>query len=276
MKIFKLTNTIDKYLDNTKFVFTTDKSIADVLLIGGQKFELNDFPNIKGIFKTGVGTDNLPFVEAQQNKIEIRLPSEKTKEIIYEETASYTCHLIFKGMYSSISDFDTWNKMNRSSLCSTKLLVMGMGNIGKRVAKKMSSFMNVFSYDPIENSENELIEFLSTVDCVSLHMPLTTLTSSFFNKHKLSMLKNNCLLVNTSRGPLVDEDALYDELYSKRIKAAFDVFWNEPYKGKLLNISEEYFIKSPHIASTCNEFLEGLALDFDFFIQNLIIEQGEQ
>ena len=266
MKIFKSTNTIDKYLDNTKYNFTTDKNIADIFLVGGQKFELNDFPNLKGIFKTGVGTDNLPFELAAQNNIEIRLPSEKTKDIIYEETASYTCFLIFKGMYSSISEFDTWKKFNRTSLFSTQLLVMGLGNIGKRVASKMSSFLNVLTYDPLENRENELVELLSKADCVTLHMPLTPFTQSFFNKNKLSLLKNNCLLVNTSRGPLVDEDALYEELSSKRIKAAFDVFWNEPYIGKLLNISDKYFIKSPHIASTCDEFLEGLAQDFENFI----------
>jgi phosphoglycerate dehydrogenase-like enzyme len=266
MKIFKFTNTIDKHLDNTKYNFTIDKSNAEIILVGGQKFSLSDFPKLKGIFKTGVGTDNLPFDEAFLKNIEIRLPSDKTKDVIYEETASYTCFLILKGKYSSVSEFDTWQKYNRNSLSRTNLLVMGVGNIGKRVASKMSSFMNVMTYDPLKNSENELLEFLNTADCVTLHMPLNPLTKSFFNKEKLSLLKNDCLLVNTSRGPLVDEDALYDELYSKRIKAAFDVFWNEPYSGRLINISEKYFIRSPHIASTCDEFLKGLAFDFEQFL----------
>ena len=52
MNIFKLTNTIDKYLDNAKYNFTNDKSKADLILVGGQKFDLNDFPKLKGIFKT--------------------------------------------------------------------------------------------------------------------------------------------------------------------------------------------------------------------------------
>lgn len=266
MNIFKLTNTIDSYLDNDNFNFTIDKTKAEIILVGGQKFDLNDFPKLKGIFKTGVGTDNLPFEEALQRNVQIQLPSEKTKNVIYEETASYTCFLILNGMYSFTSDFESWQKLNRTSLSSINLLVMGLGNIGKKVAFKMASFMNVLTYDPLENSENELLELLCKADCVTLHMPLTPLTKSFFDKEKLSLLKNNCLLVNTSRGPLVDEDALYNELFSKRIKAAFDVFWNEPYKGKLINISEKYLIKSPHIASTCNEFLKGLALDFDHFL----------
>ena len=266
MNIFKLTNTIDKYLDNAKYNFTNDKSKADLILVGGQKFDLNDFPKLKGIFKTGVGTDNLPFDEALKRNIEIRLPSELTKDVIYEETASYTCFLILYGMYSHISEFGTWQKLNRISLSSNNLLIMGLGNIGKRVAFKMSSFMKVLTYDPLENSEIELRELFRNADCVSLHMPLNSSTKSFFNKEKLSLLKDNCLLVNTSRGALVDEDALYDELYSKRIKAAFDVFWNEPYSGRLINISEKYFIKSPHIASTCNEFVQGLATDFEQFI----------
>ena len=269
MNIFKLTNTIDKYLDSAKYNFTNDKSKAHLILVGGQKFDLNDFPKLKGIFKTGVGTDNLSFDEALKRNIEIRLPSESTKDVIYEETASYTCFLILYGMYSHVSEFDTWQKLNRISLSSNNLLVMGLGNIGKRVASKMSSFLNVLTYDPLENSENELVELLSKADCVTLHMPLTPLTQSFFNKNKLSLLKNNCLLVNTSRGPLVDEDALYDELSSNRIKAAFDVFWNEPYKGKLLNLPYERFIRTPHIASTCEEFLEGLAKDLILFCNEM-------
>jgi phosphoglycerate dehydrogenase-like enzyme len=268
MNIFKFTNTIDKYLDSSKYNFTTDRSIADFILIGGQKFCIDDFPKLKGIFKTGVGTDNLPFEEALKKNVIIQLPSESTKDIIYKETSSYTCFLILKGMYSSVSQFDTWQKFNRNSLSSTNLLVIGNGNIGQRVVLKMSSFMNVMTYDPLENSESELLDLLTIADCVSLHMPLNPQTKSFFNKDKLSLLKNDCLLVNTSRGPLVDEDALYDELYSKRIKAAFDVFWSEPYNGRLIKISEKYFMKSPHIASTCNEFLKGLAEDFEHFLLN--------
>ena len=67
-------------------------------------------------------------------------------------------------------------------------------------------------------------------------------------------MKNNSVLINTARGVLVDENALFQEIKNRRITAAFDVFWEEPYNGKLKDFYPENFFMSPHIASTCNAF----------------------
>jgi phosphoglycerate dehydrogenase-like enzyme len=82
------------------------------------------------------------------------------------------------------------------------------------------------------------------------------------NSEKLAWMKPGALLVNTARGPVVDEDALYNALNSRKIRAAFDVFWQEPYHGKLMEFAPERFMVTPHVASTCREFLEGCAKDF--------------
>lgn len=83
------------------------------------------------------------------------------------------------------------------------------------------------------------------------------------------MMKDGAAVVNTARGPIVDEDALYSELRGGRLRAAFDVFWQEPYNGKLAALHPEPFFMTPHVASTCEEFLEGLAEDFEEFLKRL-------
>ena len=89
------------------------------------------------------------------------------------------------------------------------------------------------------------------------------------NAEKLGWLKDGAALVNTARGAVVDEDALYRELASSRLRAAFDVFWKEPYRGRLLELPTDRFLVTPHVASTCREFVTGTAEDFRAFLRTL-------
>ncbi len=260
LKIFNATQTLKDF--NQELSYTKDKSEADLMIVGGKVIDLDEFPNLKGIFKTGVGTDNLPFKEAQKRGIIIQLPSDETKEIIHNETASYTLHLILKFVYGNTGIFSTWQKNNRKSLRDYKVLIMGIGNIGRKLVNILSPICEVLTYDPLENNKEELDQLLQKADIVSLHMPLLPTTKHFFNQVKLSHLKDGALLVNTARGPIIDEDALYDELKSRRINAAIDVFSKEPYDGKLTKINPKNIYLSPHVASTCKAFLAGLAKDF--------------
>ena len=72
-------------------------------------------------------------------------------------------------------------------------------------------------------------------------------------------------MINTARGNIVDEESLYGELKSGRIKAAFDVFWEEPYRGKLMNLDTQSFLVTPHVSSSCADFIVGLGEDFENF-----------
>ena len=267
MMILKATNTLEGYLPTLEY--TEDKSEVEVILVGGMKFALSDFPKLRGIFKTGVGTDNLPFEEASQSGIEIRLPSENTCNIIYEETASFTCHLILHGLYTGTGDWDSWKKVDRPTLHQHQLLVVGNGRIGQRVVDKMQHFMKVDTYDSAQNSPEDFEPKVRHADCVTLHVPLTTATNPLFDAERLSWLPDGALLVNTSRGPVIHEDDLYFELSSGRLRAAIDVFWKEPYRGKLTELPADRFLRTPHIASTCKEFIQGTATDFLQFLQEL-------
>jgi phosphoglycerate dehydrogenase-like enzyme len=267
MLLYKATSTLDNYLPPQHWTDKEDQ--AEILLVGGRKFDLDDFPKLRGVFKTGVGTDNLPFAQAEERGVLIGLPSCGTREIIYEETANFACHLILNGLYTGIADWESWSKYDRRGLGGQKLLVIGAGNIGSRVAHKMRSFMDVQTFDTAVDDNALLQSRLEGVDCVSLHIPLNEGTRGMFDRERLSWLPDGALLVNTARGPVVDEAALYDELSQGRLRAALDVFWEEPYRGVLADLPSDRLLCTPHIASTCKEFLQETAQDFLSFLDKL-------
>jgi phosphoglycerate dehydrogenase-like enzyme len=260
MKVYKNTNTLDTYLPD--LAYTTVKGEAEFMIVGGKKFNLEEYPLLKAVFKTGVGTDNLPFEEAAKRGVKIVLPSQATCDVIFEETAAFSCYLIMAGTYANEGNWDKWQKDNRKMLQQRNLLVIGTGNIGGRVVDKMKAFMQVDTFDVQVNTAAELENKIKKADCISLHIPFTKETEHLLDAEKLSWLKDGALLVNTARGGVINEVALYEELKKGRIKAALDVFWQEPYTGILNEIPTTHFIKTPHIASTCEEFLAGAANDF--------------
>ena len=267
MLVWKNTSTLDGY--DAEIIFTKNKNLAEIVLLGSKNIDLQDFPKLKGIFRAGIGKDNVPEKEAIENGIVVKFPSTETIDIIYNETATYTCNLIFRMFYNYVGTIKPWHKYDRVELKSKRLLVIGNGNIGKRVIQYMQPFMNVTSFDILENDESELQKLLIKADCITLHIPKMDKNESFISKKILSIMKDNTVLINTSRGSLVDEDALYDEIRKGRLCAAFDVFWEEPYEGKLKEFYPDKFFMSPHIASTCSGFLKGCRKGLDNLINEL-------
>ncbi|MBL7006840.1 MAG: hydroxyacid dehydrogenase [Spirochaetia bacterium] len=267
MKIWKNTSTLDGFDDGLKF--TELKTDADVVLMGSKPIEINQFPNLKGIFRAGVGRDNVPEREAKEKGIVVRFPSDETVNIIFDETASFTCSLIFRMLYSNVGMIEPWTKLPRNQMSAKNLLVIGTGKIGSRVAELMHPFIQVSTFDILRNEISELKLMIQNTDCITIHIPKSNDNISFFDKEKLSWMKDNSILINTARGSIVDEEALFAEISKGRIKAAFDVYWQEPYDGKLKALYPEKFYMSPHVASTCTGFLEGCRIGLDELIREL-------
>ena len=267
MKIWKGTSTLDGLVDDLEFA--SEKSEAEILLIGGKAIDLDEFPKLKGIFKTGVGTDNLPFDAAAERGVEIGLPLDKARDVIFTETADFACYLILQCLYRQIGDFASWKKHSRESLGSRNVLVIGTGNIGNKVCQKMKAFCEVSTFDALKNDESELEALVKAADCISLHIPLTDRTRDFFDAERLGWMKEGAAIVNTARGGVISEPALLSELETGRIFAAIDVFWKEPYSGKLTELSSDKVILTPHVASTCRQFLTETANDLRTFIDKL-------
>jgi phosphoglycerate dehydrogenase-like enzyme len=267
MKIWKNTSTLNGF--DTGLNFIDSKSGADIVLMGSKPIEIDQFLNLKGIFRAGIGRDNVPEKEAYDKGILVRYPSDKTASIIFDETASFTCSLIFRMLFSNIGTIAPWMKTPREQMATKSLLVIGAGKIGSRVAELMRPFMQVSTFDILQNEYFELKIMIQNVDCVTIHIPKSDNNISFFDKEKLSWMKDNSILINAARGVIVDEDALYNEISSGRLRAAFDVYWKEPYEGKLNEFYPERFFMTPHVASTCDGFIQGCRNDLDQFIDDI-------
>ena len=139
-------------------------------------------------------------------------------------------------------------------VCGKTLGIFGFGDIGKRVAKAAAALdMKVLVHTRTlpENCPYELVgkkELFSRSDVLTLHCPLTEQTEKLINKDTLALMKRDAILINTARGGLVDEDALYDALTSGRIKAAaLDVLGQEPPRANRL-IGLDNCVITPHVA----------------------------
>lgn len=267
MKIWTNTNTLKDFSKN--LIFTEDKKEAEIILMGSKSIGINEFPNVRGIFRAGVGRDNVPEVEAESLNIKVCFPSEDTTKIIFEETASFTAHLVLQMLYQDIGNLSEWRKEKRVEISQKTLLILGMGNIGKLVKLKLENILKIETFDVLYNEDDELEGLFSRADCLSIHIPNTAENDSFIDAEKLSWLKDGAKVVNTARGQIFDEVALYQEISRGRIKAAFDVFWVEPYKGILSEFHPSNFLMSPHVASTCQGFLSGCRRDLDNLIKAL-------
>ncbi len=144
-------------------------------------------------------------------------------------------------------------------LRNKNLGIVGFGRIGQAVAKIMKGFeMNLLIYDPFVEEKDikkvggkkvDLDTLLKESDVVTLHAPLTKDTQELINKEKLNLMKSSAILVNTSRGELVDETALYKALYDERIRCAgLDVFRDEPVATQNPLLTLENIVLSPHMA----------------------------
>ena len=104
-----------------------------------------------------------------------------------------------------------------------KVLVLGQGNIGSHVTRKLKPSVDVLTFDVAENSMDELPWFNETSRSYqSLHVPLIESTKKgFIDAQKLGWMKDGAALVNTARGPVVDEDALFKEIQSKKGSSCF-------------------------------------------------------
>lgn len=132
--------------------------------------------------------------------------------------------------------------------------LVGLGRIGRAVARRAIAFDMRVLYTRRSNEEEpglerrDIDDLVRESDVVSLHLPLTPETSGLFDARRLALLRDGACLVNTSRGAIVDERALVAELQSGRLRAALDVFVNEPHvPPELLALPNVVLL--PHIGS---------------------------
>ena len=216
-----------------------------------------------------VGYNNIDIQAANRRGILVT----NTPGVLTEATADLTWALIFalarriaeSDRFTRNGLFKGWGPMLLlgSEVYGKTLGVVGAGRIGAAVARRASGFNMRVLYadskkkrdleDRLDARRAELETLLRESDFVSLHVPLTPETTHLIGKHELEMMKESALLVNTSRGPVVDEQALVDALESGRIAGAgLDVYEEEPRLNPGL-IQLDNVILLPHIGSATVE-----------------------
>lgn len=235
----------------------TDKIDAAVLDAAGKQ--------LKVISNHAVGFDNVVVADATARGI----PVGNTPGILTDATADFAFTLLMAAArrlteaerYLRSGKWVTWgpSTLLGMDMVGKTLGLVGFGRIGRAVAKRASGFeMRVIYFDPQAAPVPELkatqVESLDLLlresDFVSLHTPLTAETRHMVNAGFLSKMKPEAILINTSRGGVVDQDALYDALKAKRIfAAALDVTEPEPLPLDCPLLTLENCLIAPHIAS---------------------------
>jgi D-3-phosphoglycerate dehydrogenase len=217
----------------------------EVLVVRSTKVNantINSSDKLKLIIRAGAGVNNIDIPTATERGISVANCPGKNSVAVAELAIGLMVSLDRK-IPDNVMDFKkgTWNKAEYSKAEGLKgktLGVVGVGNIGREVAKRANAFdMKVYGYD-IVRLEDVQLEYVDTLedilpkcDVISLHLPANEKTKGIFNKELFGLMKPNSFLINTSRPSVIDEEALLDAIKEKNIRVALDVFNDEP-EGK--------------------------------------------
>ena len=235
----------------------SDKIDAEVMDAAG--------PQLKVISNYAVGFDNIDIAQATARKISVG----NTPGILTDATADFAFALLLAAarrvaeaqQYIKADKWKTWgpSMLLGPDLAGATLGIIGFGRIGQAMAKRASGFdMRVLYFSPTSQPvpgisatpTGSLESLLNKSDFVSLHVPLTDKTRHMVDAKFLAMMKPTAILMNTSRGQIVDQDALHAALKEKRIfAAALDVTDPEPLPVTHPLLTLDNCLITPHIAS---------------------------
>ena len=246
--------------------------------------EINDYvldhlPNLKMIACSRGGVENIDKAAVKKHSVMVSSAPGRNANAVAELTLGLmigTMRFIPQTYYYIMSQ--QWDRVpwdiagnngfktfDGAELAGKTLGLIGFGVIARRVAKLALGFdMKVVAYDPFitEWPKNLNVKradwgnVLGDSDLVSLHCKLTTETKGLINANALQSMKKNAILINTARGSLIDEDALYEALQKKTIAcAALDVLINEPLPHDHPFLNLDNIILTPHIGGASKDII---------------------
>ena len=247
---------------------------------------LNKCKNLKVIARHGVGYDNVDTAFLKRNNITLLVTHNSTSTSPAEHVMFMILN-IYKGreMFHTMVRDGNFHKAihlkidDNFEVFNKTILIAGFGRIGKKLIKKCLGFdMNVLVYDPYIDDEVissfggkkilDLVEGLKEVDILSLSIPLNKETKNFITLKQMSLMKKNAIIINVSRGGVVNEADLDKALNDKTISfAGIDVFEKEPPEINNPLLKNKRVLLSPHAATFTKEGLEKMSMET---IQNII------
>lgn len=223
--------------------------------------------NLKGIVRYGIGVDNIDLETATRRRILVANVPDYCVGAVADYTFSLLLTLSRKLMLADqvvkTRGWEVWtspsSKLKGIDLERKVLGLVGVGKIGRAVAARAKGFdMKIIGYDPYLNKEMakafcielcDLETLLKNSDFISIHAPLTADTRGMIGEREMQLMKKTAYIINTARGPIINEMALYNALKSRCIAGAgIDVYEKEPpdFDNPLLEL--ENIVLTPHIA----------------------------
>ena len=236
--------------------------------------------NLKIIARCGVGVDNIDIEYAKSQNIKVTNSPSANLISVVELTIALIINASRKiNLSANHLKEGKWNRKEfiGMELSGKQLGIVGYGKAGRLVSERMKSFgMTIAFYDPYVKDWNgpekslELDELLRTSDVISIHVIKTEETENLISKDKLDLLKKSAILINTSRGGVVDEDYLIELLrLNKLFGAGLDVYSEEPPRN-IKDSDAINLITTPHIGASTNEAQLKAGLDTIENIQKIL------
>tara|TARA_B100000073_G_scaffold327084_1_gene312377 strand:- start:7 stop:930 length:924 start_codon:yes stop_codon:yes gene_type:complete len=236
--------------------------------------------NLKIIARCGVGVDNIDVEFAKSQNIKVTNSPSANLISVVELTIALIINASRKiNLSANHLKEGKWNRKEfiGMELSGKQLGIVGYGKAGRLVSERMKSFgMTIAFYDPYVKDWNgpekslELDELLRTSDVISIHVIKTEETENLISKDKLDLLKKSAILINTSRGGVVDEDYLIELLrLNKLFGAGLDVYSEEPPRN-IKDTDAINLITTPHIGASTNEAQLKAGLDTIENIQKIL------
>ena len=240
--------------------------------------------NLKVISRHGVGYDNIDLEAAKEKNITISITATANAVAVAEHVMFMLLNISKrKDMYDKTvksGRFNDRNKLPKTiELWNKNILIMGFGRIGKSLIKRCIGFeMNVYIYDPFVSKEEieslggkkieDLKEGVKKMDALTLHIPLNEKTKNIINYDVLKNMKKNCIIINASRGGIINENDLNKSLNENKIfGAGLDVFDTEPPDNDNPLLKNDKTFLSPHTAAFTEECMVRMGKET---IQNII------
>ena len=240
--------------------------------------------NLKIISRHGVGYDNIDLEATKEKNITISITATANAVAVAEHVMFMLLNISKrKDMYDKTvksGRFNDRNKLPKTiELWNKNILIMGFGRIGKSLIKRCIGFeMNVYIYDPFVSKEEieslggkkieDLKEGVKKMDALTLHMPLNEKTKNIINYDVLKNMKKNCIIINASRGGIINENDLNKSLNENKIfGAGLDVFDTEPPDNDNPLLKNDKTFLSPHTAAFTEECMVRMGKET---IQNII------
>lgn len=271
-------NPYGRKLEYSEFVELIKDAVG--LIAGTEKITaelIRKAPKLKVISRYGVGMDNIDLEAAKKHGIIVRSTPEAPSQAVAELAMALMLNVSRRiGEADRNMRKNNWTQLMGRLISGKNLSIIGLGRIGKKLVTLVQPFgMKIFAYEPYPDndflSKNKITllplnEVLSQGDIISLHLPLSDMTFHMIGKKELSFMKRDAVIINTSRGGLIDEFALAEALKNGSIGgAAIDTFETEPYKGDLTTF--ENVILTCHMGSSAMETRKQMEIET---VNNLI------